>query len=84
MRGTKLLYAGMLLILSGIALVVAGSAGGNALVGGFVLIGPFPIVFGEGSNGGDLAVLSVALGLVFLASLMVFSLIASRRLGGNA
>jgi uncharacterized membrane protein len=48
-------------------LVVAGSMGqASSSVGGFVLIGPFPIAFGSGQRGGELALLSVVLGCLML------------------
>jgi uncharacterized membrane protein len=73
-----LLFLGLALVLLGFALVFAGSlASGQVSTGGFVLIGPFPIVFGTGGNGGILALLSVALGLVML--FLLFATVAAAR-----
>lgn len=55
----------MIVVLVGFALVFAGSVGGGtASAGGVVFIGPFPIVFGSGPGGGNLALLSLAIGAV--------------------
>lgn len=68
----KLLALGSLLIFVGVVLMILGSVGqGTTSTGGFILIGPVPIVFGSGSNGGVLALLSVVLGLVMVASLFL-------------
>lgn len=68
-----LVTIGLLLALVGASLLIyAASSQGGASAGGFILIGPFPIVFGTGSNGGDLAVLSVALGVMMLILLVVY------------
>lgn len=75
----KLLAAGLLVIIAGFALVVAGSLGeGNASMGGVVFIGPFPIVFGSGPGGGDLALLSVVIGGVMVALLLLWGWRLSR------
>ena len=73
MTPNKILVAtGFLLVAAGVILVAVGAAGqGNASAGGFVLIGPIPIVFGSGSNGGVLALLSVVLGVIMVALLFV-------------
>jgi uncharacterized membrane protein len=73
---------GILLIVVGFSLVFLGSAGsGNASVGGVVFIGPFPIVFGSGPGGGTLALLSVVIGGVMLALLLLWGLRVSRSRG---
>ena len=63
------LYAvGVVLLFLGFAMIVLGSfTGSSATVGGFVLIGPVPIVFGSGRDAGLLAILSVAAGLIMIA-----------------
>ena len=54
--------------------MVAGSATvAGTSAGGFILIGPFPIVFGTGNNGEGLALLSVVLGVLMVALLFVMS-----------
>ncbi len=62
------LYAvGVVILLLGFTLVFLGSfSGGNASVGGFVLIGPLPIVFGSGRDSGLLAILSVVAGIIMV------------------
>jgi uncharacterized membrane protein len=70
----KLLVVGLLIILVGMALVVLGSASqGSVSVGGFILIGPFPIVFGTGTNSGQLAALALAVGLLMLVLVSVLA-----------
>lgn len=72
MKLNRSLALGVLPVIAGIALVAYGAGGeGNVSSGGFVLIGPFPIVFGTGTGGRDLALLSVLMG-----SLMVVLLLA--------
>lgn len=68
-----LITIGLLLALVGASLLVydASSQGGTS-AGGFILIGPFPIVFGTGSNGGELAILSVALGVMMLILVVIY------------
>lgn len=71
----RLLLLGFLLIAAGIGVVAIGSTGEAAMsTGGFILIGPVPIVFGTGFNGKGLALLSLALGGVMVALLFVMSL----------
>ena len=70
---------GILLIFIGFALVILGSASsGNASAGGVVFIGPFPIVFGAGPGGGTLALLSVVIGGVILAIVLLWGFRVSR------
>jgi uncharacterized membrane protein len=71
----KAVILGVLLVVAGVALVACGAASqGNASAGGFILVGPFPIVFGTGSNGGELALLSVLLGVLMIVLLLVMTL----------
>jgi uncharacterized membrane protein len=73
----KLQAAGSLIMVVGIALVALGIAGeGGGPAGGFILIGPFPIVFGTGSNEGELALLSVLVGVLMKVILFVQPLIS--------
>jgi len=70
----RLLAAGLAIILVGVALVVLGSGPqGNISTGGFILIGPFPIVFGTGPGAGQLAELALAVGLLMLLLLAVLA-----------
>jgi len=77
----KLYAVGVVLLFLGFAMIVLGSfTGSNASVGGFVLIGPVPIVFGSGKDAGLLAILSVAAGLITIV--MVYLMLRQiRRLG---
>lgn len=69
-----LFVVGFVLVVLGIALLAYGSAGqGSVSAGGFILIGPFPIVFGTGSNGGVLALISLLAGVVMVALLIVMA-----------
>jgi uncharacterized membrane protein len=69
----RLLAVGLLVILAGFALVVAGSEGqGSSSAGAVVFIGPFPIVFGSGPGGATLALVSVVIGGVIMALLLVW------------
>lgn len=62
-----LFLLGIAVVIAGLALVALGSAGqANVSTGGFILIGPFPIVFGTGGNGAQLALLSVIAGVVLI------------------
>jgi uncharacterized membrane protein len=73
----SLLLIGLAVVLVGFALVVFGSMSqANVSTGGFILIGPFPIVFGTGGSGGQLALLSVVVGVI----LVVMTALWARRL----
>ena len=67
MRKGTLVVAGLVVVLLGFTLIVVGSLDqGSVSTGVFILIGPFPIVFGSGSNGGILALLSLMVGLLMV------------------
>ncbi len=69
----KLLALGFLVFIAGLALILAGTMGqGSVSTGGVVFIGPFPIVFGSGPSGAELAVVSVVIGGVMLALLLLW------------
>jgi len=71
----RLLVVGFLLVVVGVAMAGAGSAEeGNVSTGGFVIIGPVPIVFGTGSDGGRSALLSAVLGGLMLAIMLLMAL----------
>ena len=77
----KLYAVGVVLLFLGFAMIVLGSfSGSNASVGGFVLIGPVPIVFGSGKDAGLLAIRSVAAGLITIA-MVYLTLRQTRRMG---
>jgi len=75
MNSTNLASFGMLIIFVGFLVVIVG-AGGSTSTGGFILIGPIPIVFGSGPNSralsaGGLAISAVMVA-VYLVSLLIF------------
>ena len=77
MKVNKFLALGLFLVVAGFFVIALGtSQQGSSSAGGFILIGPFPIVFGTGTNGGELALLSVILGVLMI----VFLLVAGSRL----
>ncbi|TLY16435.1 MAG: DUF131 domain-containing protein [Thaumarchaeota archaeon] len=77
----KLYAVGVVLLFLGFAMIVLGSfSGSNASVGGFVLIGPVPIVFGSGRDAGLLAILSVVAGLIVIA-MVYLTFRQTRRMG---
>jgi len=70
----RLLVAGFLVMIAGMLIVLFGSAGGKGLsTGGFVLIGPIPIVFGTGTNGGQIASLAFFAGLLMFVAFVVWA-----------
>jgi uncharacterized protein (TIGR00304 family) len=71
----NLLFAiGIMVVMAGVALITIGAAGqGNVSTGGFVLIGPFPIVFGSGGNGSQLALLSVVVGVLLVILIAIWA-----------
>jgi uncharacterized membrane protein len=75
MRATTLFALGFALILVGTALVVIGSLGSSKVSTGVVIfIGPIPIVFGSGTNGGVLVLIALvaAVGMILLFYLPIF------------
>lgn len=70
----KLLVAGLLMIVAGMTVVLLGSSSqGGVSGGGFVLIGPFPVVFGSGTKGAQLATLALVVGLLMIVLLSVMA-----------
>ena len=61
-----LIVLGISLVFVGVAVIIAASAlsGGSGSVGGVILIGPIPIVFGAGPDAAWLIVLSVVLFII--------------------
>jgi uncharacterized membrane protein len=75
MRATTLFALGFALILVGTALVVIGSLGSsNVSTGVVIFIGPIPIAFGSGTNGGVLVLIALvaAVGMILLFYLPIF------------
>lgn len=74
MTMNRLLAVGILLIIVGMVVVLLGSVSeGAASTGGFVLIGPIPIVFGTGTNGEQLATLALAAGVIMIAAFVILA-----------
>lgn len=70
----RLLLAGILVIIVGMLVIALGSSTqGGVSTGGFVLIGPFPILFGSGQNGGQLATLSLVVGILMFLLIVVYA-----------
>jgi uncharacterized membrane protein len=73
-----LLFLGIALVFVGIAVLVVASLvfGGSGSVGGIILIGPIPIVFGAGTDASWLIAISIILSVL---SIVLF-LVMNRRL----
>jgi uncharacterized membrane protein len=71
------LLLGIVLVFVGIAVLVVTSIvlGGSGSVGGIILIGPIPIVFGLGPNAGWLIVISL---ILTVASIVLFLIMNKR------
>ncbi len=68
-----MLASGFVLLIAGLALLVVGTANsGTMSTGGVVFIGPFPLVFGSGPAGWELALVSVVIGGVMLVALLLW------------
>jgi len=83
MNPARLTWVGVAVIFVGFLVVALGASvgsGGSSSSGGFILIGPIPIVFGNGPDSGTLAavafVITVAMVAVYLLS---FFLLRSER-----
>jgi uncharacterized membrane protein len=70
-----LLIFGFILIFVGFAVVVisALTLGGSGSVGGVILIGPFPIVFGAGPDAGWLILIGVIITVLSVVSFLVLN-----------
>ena len=69
---TRAYVVGFLLVIVGIAMVLVGSLSSSSTsTGGAVFIGPFPIIFAGGPNGGLIALISL---IAALAMLLAFYL----------
>ena len=71
------LLLGIALVFVGVAVLVVASVvlGGSGSVGGVILIGPIPIVFGAGAEAGWLIAVSV---ILTVASIVLFLLMNRR------
>ena len=71
----KLFAVGLLIFLAGMGMYVSATLGqGSASIGGVVFIGPFPIVFGSGPGGWELALGSVLIGAAMLILLLAWGM----------
>jgi uncharacterized membrane protein len=79
-RLLSFLLLGITLVFVGIAVLIVASFvfGGSASVGGVILIGPIPIVFGAGPDTGWLLAISVILTVVSLILFLVMNKRARR------
>jgi uncharacterized membrane protein len=66
---------GISLVFVGVAVIIAVSAlsGGSGSVGGVILIGPIPIVFGAGPDAAWLIVLSVVLTIISIVLFLIMN-----------
>ena len=72
------LFLGLALVFIGVAVIVVASGflGGSGSVGGVILIGPIPIVFGAGPDAGWLIAISIILTVV---SVVLFLIMGRRK-----
>lgn len=81
MNPARLLPLGFLLIFAGFIVLTVGSlsgaGGGSTSTGGFILIGPFPVVFGSGPDSGMLAQAGLVI-TVAVVALYIVMFLASR------
>ncbi|MEM3874938.1 MAG: DUF131 domain-containing protein [Candidatus Bathyarchaeia archaeon] len=73
-RFMMLFFIGFFIILAGVIITVAAAllfGEGTASIGGFILIGPFPIVFGAGPKATWLALFAIILGILSLILFLV-------------
>jgi uncharacterized membrane protein len=69
------LFLGVALVFVGVAVIVVASVffSGSGSVGGVILIGPIPIVFGAGSDAGWLIAASILLTAVSIALFLIMN-----------
>jgi uncharacterized membrane protein len=84
MNSAGVTLLGVAIIFVGFAVVVVGAftgPSGSSSSGGFILIGPIPIVFGSGANSGTLAVVAlvITVAMVALYLLSIFLWRSGRR-----
>jgi len=85
MNSARLVWLGFAIIFVGFVVVAVGAflaPSGSSSSGGFILIGPIPIVFGSGPNSGILAAVAVAITVMMIAVYLVSFFVwrsASRR-----
>jgi uncharacterized membrane protein len=75
----SLIILGIILVFVGVAVMVVASAlSGSSSVGGVILIGPIPIVFGAGPDAAWLIALSVVLTIISLVLFLVLNRMVKR------
>jgi uncharacterized membrane protein len=67
--GITLIFVGLVVII--VASVVLG--GGSGSVGGIILIGPIPIVFGAGPEAGWLIAVSIIISVISIVSFLIMN-----------
>lgn len=79
-KGLALLMLGISLVFVGIAVIAISSIllGGSGSIGGVILIGPIPIVFGSGPEAGWLIAVGIALTIISAALFLVLNRRARR------
>ena len=75
------LLLGIVLVVVGIAVLVIATLvlGGSGSVGGIILIGPIPIVFGSGPDAGWLIAISVILTVASIALFLIMNKRSKRK-----
>ncbi|HUK74145.1 MAG TPA: DUF131 domain-containing protein [Nitrososphaerales archaeon] len=88
---SRLALLGVAIVFVGFLVVAVGTfagPGGSGSSGGFILIGPVPIVFGSGPNSGVLAtvglVITVVMVAVYLLSFLLWRSGRRREVGAEA
>jgi uncharacterized membrane protein len=74
MNSARLVWVGFAIIFAGFIVVALGAftgTGGSSSSGGFILIGPIPIVFGNGPNSGMLASVALVISVVVVVAYLV-------------
>jgi len=82
MKSAQLASLGILVVFIGFFVTFVGAfqgSSGTVSSGGFILIGPFPIIFGKGPNSGYLASFGVAISVVMIAFYLLTYLVGRGR-----
>jgi uncharacterized membrane protein len=77
----RLVWVGFAVIFIGFLVAALGtfqSQGGSSSAGGFILIGPVPIVFGSGQGSGTLVTIAIVLSAVMIAMYLASFLLSWR------
>ncbi len=87
MNPARLLGLGVVIIFVGLFVVAVGAStgpGGSSSGGGFILIGPIPIVFGSGPDSGMLATVALVVSAVAIIAYLASFLLWRSKGGGGA